>query len=98
MAFISFFNEFGVDGGPTAESLAPKLDVFSKHVSANVGVQMPEIIVIPILYDFSNYDTCFPSGVTLRVFLSYLFFLFKNKTKISGDSKSFPKKNQIFTK
>ncbi|KAL6343658.1 hypothetical protein AAG906_025023 [Vitis piasezkii] len=86
------FNEFGVDGGPAAESLAPKLDVFSKHVSANVGVQVPEVeiknlvaasialkglggllfifgsslgahllllhqaIVIPILYDFYNYD------------------------------------------
>ncbi|CBI23587.3 unnamed protein product, partial [Vitis vinifera] len=86
------FNEFGVDGGPAVESLAPKLDVFSKHVSANVGVQVPEVeiknlvaasialkglggllfifgsslgahllllhqaIVIPILYDFYNYD------------------------------------------
>ena len=39
----------------------------------------------------------FLSGVTLRVFLSYFIFPFKNKTKISGDSKSFSK-NQIFTK
>ncbi|RVW67084.1 hypothetical protein CK203_063178 [Vitis vinifera] len=89
---FGWFNEFGVDGGPAAESLAPKLDVFSKHVSANVGVQVPEVeiknlvaasialkglggllfifgsslgahllllhqaIVIPILYDFYNYD------------------------------------------
>ena len=36
-------------------------------------------------------------GVTLRVFLSYFVFPFKNKIKISGDSKFFSK-NQIFTK
>ena len=33
----------------------------------------------------------FPSGVTLRVFLFYFVFPLKNKTKISGDSKSFLK-------
>ena len=32
------FDESGVDGRPLVESLAPKLDVFSKHMSANVGV------------------------------------------------------------
>ena len=42
-------------------------------------------------------DPFFPSEVTLRVFLYHFVFPFKNKTKISGDSKSFSK-NQIFTK
>ncbi|KAK2972989.1 hypothetical protein RJ640_022046, partial [Escallonia rubra] len=35
------FNEFGVDGGPAANSLAPKFRVFSKHVSTNTGLQVP---------------------------------------------------------
>ena len=38
----------------------------------------------------------FPLGVILRVFLSYFVFPFKNKTKISGDSKNFLKKNNFF--
>ncbi|KAK9289221.1 hypothetical protein L1049_017695 [Liquidambar formosana] len=37
------FNEYGVDGGPAARSLRPKLEVFSKHVLTNVGAQVPEI-------------------------------------------------------
>ena len=39
----------------------------------------------------------FLSRVILTVFLSYFVFPLKNKTKLSGDSKSFSK-NQIFTK
>ena len=43
-------------------------------------------------------QTCFfPPRATLKVFLSYFVFPFKNKIKISGDSKSFSK-NQFFTK
>ncbi|XP_057959698.1 uncharacterized protein LOC131152088 [Malania oleifera] len=37
------FNEFGVDGGPAAKSLRPKLNVFLKHVSTNTGLQLPQI-------------------------------------------------------
>ncbi|XP_022722323.1 uncharacterized protein LOC111279623 [Durio zibethinus] len=36
------FNEFGVDGGPAAKVLKPKLNVFSKIMSAHTGVQVPE--------------------------------------------------------
>ncbi|XVF28641.1 hypothetical protein REPUB_Repub15cG0047400 [Reevesia pubescens] len=36
------FNEFGVDGGTAAKSLKPKFNVFSKHVSSQTGVQVPE--------------------------------------------------------
>ncbi|XWS08815.1 hypothetical protein CRYUN_Cryun40dG0033000 [Craigia yunnanensis] len=36
------FNEFGVDGGPAAEALKPKFNVFSKIVSSQTGVQVPE--------------------------------------------------------
>ncbi|KAE8714626.1 putative 2-oxoglutarate (2OG) and Fe(II)-dependent oxygenase superfamily protein [Hibiscus syriacus] len=36
------FNEFGVDGGPAAEVLKPKFDVFAKTVSVHTGVQVPE--------------------------------------------------------
>ncbi|GMP77402.1 hypothetical protein CsSME_00033685 [Camellia sinensis var. sinensis] len=37
------FNEFGVDGGPAAESLTPKFNVFSKHLSVQTGLQVPDI-------------------------------------------------------
>ncbi|XP_057959697.1 uncharacterized protein LOC131152087 [Malania oleifera] len=37
------FNEFGVDGGPAAKYLRPKLNVFLKHVSTNTGLQLPQI-------------------------------------------------------
>ncbi|GMI64201.1 hypothetical protein like AT4G14420 [Hibiscus trionum] len=36
------FNEFGVDGGPAAKVLKPKFDVFSKTVSVQTGLQVPE--------------------------------------------------------
>lgn len=36
------FQEFGVDGGPTAKSLSPKFHVFSKHVTTNTGLQVPD--------------------------------------------------------
>ena len=35
----------------------------------------------------------FPLGVTFRVFFFLIIFPFKNKTKISGDSKNFSKIN-----
>ncbi|KAF8401859.1 hypothetical protein HHK36_012806 [Tetracentron sinense] len=37
------FNEFGVDGGPAAKVLKPKFNVFTNHVTSNLGVQVPEI-------------------------------------------------------
>ncbi|TQE01130.1 hypothetical protein C1H46_013269 [Malus baccata] len=40
------FNEFGVDGGPAAEYLRPKFDVFSNHLSAHTGVQVPKQVEI----------------------------------------------------
>ncbi|KAK9931072.1 hypothetical protein M0R45_018367 [Rubus argutus] len=40
------FNEFGVDGGPAAKFLRPKLDVFSNHLSTHTGVQVPKQLEI----------------------------------------------------
>ncbi|URD79005.1 Nicotiana lesion-inducing like [Musa troglodytarum] len=37
------FNEFGVDGGPAAEALRPKYNVFMKHVSSHLGIVVPHI-------------------------------------------------------
>ena len=39
------FNEYGVDGGPAAKALEPKLNIFSKHVSAQTGFQVPDLEV-----------------------------------------------------
>ncbi|GAV82386.1 HR_lesion domain-containing protein [Cephalotus follicularis] len=36
------YNEFGTDGGLAAKSWRPKYDAFSKHVSSQTGVQVPE--------------------------------------------------------
>ncbi|CAN1310210.1 hypothetical protein LINPERPRIM_LOCUS27991 [Linum perenne] len=36
------FNDYGTDGGLAAKSLEPKLHVFSKHVSAHTGFEIPE--------------------------------------------------------
>ncbi|KAK6145971.1 hypothetical protein DH2020_019840 [Rehmannia glutinosa] len=40
---ICRFNEFGVDGGPAAKALKPKFNVFSKHVTAQTGIQVPHV-------------------------------------------------------
>uniref|UniRef100_A0A5B7BAL9 Putative lesion inducing family protein n=1 Tax=Davidia involucrata TaxID=16924 RepID=A0A5B7BAL9_DAVIN len=37
------FNEFGVDGGPAAEALKPKFNVFTHVVTSKAGIQVPEI-------------------------------------------------------
>ncbi|KAA8548781.1 hypothetical protein F0562_000465 [Nyssa sinensis] len=43
MSLVRRFNEFGVDGGPAALSLRPKFDIFSKHMSTNTGLEVPEV-------------------------------------------------------
>ncbi|CAN1279597.1 hypothetical protein LINPERPRIM_LOCUS17077 [Linum perenne] len=45
------FNDYGTDGGVAAKSLAPKLHVFSKHVAAHTGFEIPEVEVL-------NPSTC----------------------------------------
>ncbi|KAL6522738.1 hypothetical protein OROHE_016585 [Orobanche hederae] len=37
------FNEFGADGGPAAKNLRPKFSIFSKHVTAQTGLQIPHV-------------------------------------------------------
>ncbi|KAL6548314.1 hypothetical protein OROGR_008735 [Orobanche gracilis] len=37
------FNEFGSDGGPAAKNLRPKFSIFSKHVTAQTGLQIPHV-------------------------------------------------------
>ncbi|GMJ05471.1 hypothetical protein like AT1G04340 [Hibiscus trionum] len=39
------FNEFGVDGGPAAKELIPKLDLAKKHISSQLNVNLPDIEV-----------------------------------------------------
>ncbi|KAK8670915.1 hypothetical protein V6N13_037527 [Hibiscus sabdariffa] len=39
------FNEFGVDGGPAAKELIPKLDLAKKHISSQFHVNLPDIEV-----------------------------------------------------
>lgn len=46
------FNEFGVDGGPAAKFLRPKLDVFSNHLSNHTGVQVPKQLEVSKLMGF----------------------------------------------
>lgn len=46
------FNEFGVDGGPAAKFLRPKLDVFSNHLSTHTGVQVPKQLEVSKLMGF----------------------------------------------
>ncbi|KAI8524579.1 hypothetical protein RHMOL_Rhmol13G0160200 [Rhododendron molle] len=36
------YNEFGIDGGPAAKSLGPKLDVFLEHMSVRTGLQVAD--------------------------------------------------------
>jgi len=39
------YNEFGVEGGPSAKALKPKLDSFAHRIHSQVGFQLPEIDV-----------------------------------------------------
>jgi hypothetical protein len=39
------YNEFGVDGGPSAKALKPKIDTFAHRIHSQVGFQLPEIDV-----------------------------------------------------
>ncbi|PKI36757.1 hypothetical protein CRG98_042859 [Punica granatum] len=49
--FASFFllsawqtyNEFGVDGGPAAKELQPKLKVALLHLSSKLGIEIPDL-------------------------------------------------------
>ncbi|PPS18056.1 hypothetical protein GOBAR_AA02518 [Gossypium barbadense] len=42
---MKWFNEFGVDGGPAAKELIPKLDLAKKHISSQLHVNLPDIEV-----------------------------------------------------
>ncbi|XP_020574710.1 uncharacterized protein LOC110020805 [Phalaenopsis equestris] len=37
------FNEFGSDGGPKAQALRPKYNVFIRHVTTTLGVEVPKV-------------------------------------------------------
>ncbi|XP_010522484.1 PREDICTED: uncharacterized protein LOC104801089 [Tarenaya hassleriana] len=39
------FNDFGVDGGPAAKELAPKLRLAKAHLSFKLGIDLPDIEV-----------------------------------------------------
>ncbi|KAF3972526.1 hypothetical protein ACB098_02G080300 [Castanea mollissima] len=43
LAAYQEFNDFGVDGGPSAKYLRPKFNVFLDHVSTHSGLQVPEV-------------------------------------------------------
>lgn len=50
----SRFNDFGVDGGPAAKELIPKLAVAKKHISKLLGIAIPDVEVWP-LYSLAFY-------------------------------------------
>ncbi|KAK8368226.1 hypothetical protein E1A91_A01G026600v1 [Gossypium mustelinum] len=50
------FNDFGVDGGPAAKELAPKLNLAKKHLSSQFHI-MYLLVSTPILHDFYNYGS-----------------------------------------
>ncbi|KAG8073469.1 hypothetical protein GUJ93_ZPchr0006g44774 [Zizania palustris] len=37
------FSEFGSDGGPAAKALRPKYNIFTKNISAHLGVAVPHV-------------------------------------------------------
>lgn len=43
------FNEFDDTGGPFAKELIPKLTVLSRNLSSNLGVEIPDISVRPVI-------------------------------------------------
>lgn len=51
------FNEFGVDGGPAAKELIPKLAVLKENLSSKLGVALPNIDVrpSPIIFTCQNH-------------------------------------------
>ncbi|KAG4213035.1 hypothetical protein ERO13_A01G024500v2 [Gossypium hirsutum] len=57
------FNDFGVDGGPAAKELAPKLNLAKKHLSSQFHVNFLDVEIMyllvstPILHDFYNYGS-----------------------------------------
>ncbi|KAK1676973.1 hypothetical protein QYE76_037821 [Lolium multiflorum] len=59
------FSEFGSDGGPAAKSLKPKLDLFIKQVSANIGMGVPHI----------DIKTVIASTMFLKAFGGLLFII-----------------------
>lgn len=46
------YNDFGVDGGPAAKELIPKLAVAKKHLSSTLGFGIPDIEVSVFLPPF----------------------------------------------
>ena len=45
LSAYQMFNDFGVDGGPAAKELVPKVAVAKQHISSRLGVQIPDIEV-----------------------------------------------------
>ncbi|OMO95517.1 HR-like lesion-inducer [Corchorus olitorius] len=46
------FNEYGVDGGPAAKELMPKLELAKNHISSLLNVDLPDIEVKHIVGAF----------------------------------------------
>lgn len=44
------FNDFGVDGGPAATELAPKLHLAKSHLSSRLGVTLPSVEVFMMFF------------------------------------------------
>ncbi|KAL4309660.1 hypothetical protein GQ457_01G002070 [Hibiscus cannabinus] len=82
------FNQFGVDGGPAAKELIPKLGLAKKHISSRLHIDFPDIEIVyllvstPRLYDFYNYGPKEPQySVLLNDFLQRRILL------LLGDNK-----------
>ncbi|KAJ4722644.1 HR-like lesion-inducing protein-related [Melia azedarach] len=74
------FNDFGVDGGPAAKELIPKLAVAKKHISSLLGVAVPDIeirhIVATAIFLKGIGGILFVIGNTFGAFLLLVYLVF----------------------
>ncbi|RRT78668.1 hypothetical protein B296_00020567 [Ensete ventricosum] len=61
------FIEFGVDGGPAAKALKPKFNLFMRHASSRIGIEVPHVEMRQVI-----------AGTTFLKGLGGLLFIFSN--------------------
>ncbi|XWS08816.1 hypothetical protein CRYUN_Cryun40dG0033100 [Craigia yunnanensis] len=93
------FNEFGVDGGPAAKELIPKLDLAKKHISSQLHVNFPDIEVRQLVAAAIALKglgaILFVFGHGFGVFLLFVYLLFS--TPLLYDFYNYgPKEPQYF--
>lgn len=68
------YNEFGVDGGPSAKALKPKFDTFAHRVHSQVGFQIPNIdvsssLALSLFMYKCSFDNVFRIFLVLYIWL-----------------------------